>query len=339
MKRILLIALFLFSWNVQAKSECESKIFRSWLQAQKQMTSPSDGTMKARSSSVTREYNLRTAAVSEFIDKYLSGQNCSHEFEKDLVDTKMRQEFVYTLQSQFLDKGIAKLQLSGGKTTQLLVAEVKARKNKVLLGIFQAPLLFKSTGHFGVQSPNESKAGFRRLTGTVFMDTEKIAPQDWMIIFVHELLHAVDKQLLNASILFTNKKQSSFELEARSFKKYHEWADKADAPEKLSKDERQELEEWLKIGMDRGLWAEHRAWYLTFEIYQEGLEDELWSKISWMEEILQQKGKDESLNSFIYRYLDERSENPKKGIFAKPLIQKMILQIREQARQKYKNQP
>lgn len=71
---------------------------------------------------------------------------------------------------------------------------------------------------------------------------------------------------------------------------------------------------------------------VTFAAYEEGVQAGLWPRISWVEKIIAERRGDESLEAFVYRYLDARSRDPSDGIFSRPLIQRMLRHVREKFR-------
>lgn len=79
--------------------------------------------------------------------------------------------------------------------------------------------------------------------------------------------------------------------------------------------EAQDFRNWLLAGLDRGLLAEYRAWTATFQIYLQGKEEGLWSSRPWLEIILNEWDRKESLEKFTFHYLDQNSMDPQDGFF------------------------
>jgi|GEM_PF-2567673 len=180
--------------------------------------------------------------------------------------------------------------------------------------------IFRVTGSFQEQDATPFPAGFHRATGSICLDFAKINPDDWMITFTHETLHALDDQIFKGVEGYAEPgKAEGFAKFAFQYTNFSQ----------LPPADQASLEAWLTFGMDRGLLAEYRAWSATFQIYEEGLSDHLWSKREWLEKILADKKSGESLEGFTYRYLDAHSADPVDGIFARPLIESALQSLRQ----------
>jgi hypothetical protein len=175
------------------------------------------------------------------------------------------------------------------------------------------------TGYLSEASPDDSKAGFHRGLRSVFMDFSRIPSNEWLVIFAHEMAHAMDKTLLEATDIYSDPQTA---------KVLAEWARKTNDRNQLPQDVQVKLSIWLKAGLDLVLWAEYRAWYVTVQIYREGLRNGQWQRIDWLESILKAKGPKETTAHLIYRYLDARYDNPTDGIFSLPLIKQSLENIR-----------
>jgi len=181
--------------------------------------------------------------------------------------------------------------------------------------------LYQVTGFFSDPSPDEKKAGFHRGNRSIYMDFERIPPNEWLMIFTHEMAHVLDENLKAASEIYADDK---------TVKVLADWAHKVTSSQDLPPEVREKLTRWIKAGLDRGLVAEYRAWHLTFVIYREGLNVQAWRPIAWLDEILAQQRDGESHEQFVYRYLHERFEDPthEDPLFQLPLIKSELFETR-----------
>lgn len=65
-------------------------------------------------------------------------------------------------------------------------------------------------------------------------------------------------------------------------------------------------------------------------IYDEGLIEGLWQKIDWLEAVKTERKSNENLETFIYRFLNERSTDPADGVFSNALIKNALSSLRAQ---------
>jgi hypothetical protein len=182
-------------------------------------------------------------------------------------------------------------------------------------------VLFRLVGHFKeAVPPTNSLGGVQRGSGSIFMNFALIDPNEWLVILSHELLHSLDETLSSAIGRYSNSDEvSEFVSSSKS----------SSDPQALNSSERRDLDSWLTAGLDRGFLAEYRAWTVTFEIYQEGLAEGLWSNISWLDAILRKKPKEQSLSLFTLLYLDPAFPDPTDGIFSVKLIQSELSHVRQ----------
>jgi hypothetical protein len=183
--------------------------------------------------------------------------------------------------------------------------------------------VFRVTGSFGEQDPTPLPAGVQRATGSMYMNFAEIDPNDWLIIFVHETLHAVDDQIMLGVQGYAN---------TDLVKHFVDLSQQTQSCDQLSSSDHASLNQWLMFGLDRGLLAEYRAWSATFLIYQQGLQEGLWNNRPWLDQILTELKPGESLPYFTYRYLDPRSTDPTDGIFSNPLIASGLAELRQELR-------
>ncbi|NUM87918.1 MAG: hypothetical protein HUU37_01825 [Bdellovibrionales bacterium] len=178
---------------------------------------------------------------------------------------------------------------------------------------------FRLTGHSSEAAPADLKGGFHRGSGSIFMDIGRVRPDEWMVIFIHEVAHGLDDLISPASRVY-GQTEDVAELAA--------WAARTETPSDLPHEIREKLDSWLAAGLDRGLWAEYRAWLATFALYEDGARERLWNRVAWMEEISAQRPPELGWNLFLYRFLDDRFQDPTEGIFSRVLIRNGLRELR-----------
>lgn len=261
-------------------------------------------TIRERSEAQARAYTEADQLALQIYESYLAGdavdlkKNCSNSIYRDLLES--------SLHKTFKSETLKKLLVSGGNKAEF----AKKIQNKTI-----SP--FRLTGHFREDSPTEKAGGFHRGHGSIFMNFTKIPPSEWEIYFIHEFAHSLDSELLKSITPFTNVEliQSFY-----TATKNNSW----------SQEQKRQLTSWLLHGLNRGFLAEYRAWTVTFALYQEGLQDGTFNKIQWMEDILSHQGPQESLRSFILRYLSPRFSDPQKGPFSSPQVQAELKKLRQE---------
>ena len=262
------------------------------------------------------EYELRRSVADALDSSFRSGTLDRDSLEACLAPLPDRQNFLETLYWSLFKNSLQKLDASKSPAVQVMMRLFHSKYGA-------AVPIFRVTGSFKETADTPLGAGFHRGTGSIYMDFATIHPDDWLIIFVHETLHALDDQIWKG-----------MELYAKSDipKKYVELSSRVADFSDLSSEQQSELRVWLTAGMDRGLLAEYRAWTATFAIYAQGLAEGLWSPRPWLEEVLAKRPADETLEAFTYRYLDGRSQDPSDGVFSNPLIQSGLKAVREELR-------
>lgn len=255
------------------------------------------------------EWRLRALAADEITEGYFAGRNLGEVWRA--VDAENRRgDLQPALSGKFLDHSLEVLSRAPITSIRSFVASLD--RDALRFGLsFRPP----------VQHAPE-KGGFHRGSGSVYMNLEKVPHDEWMLIFMHELLHGLDDELRAAVPIFNDRALA---------RDVAEWG-RTRKLEGLSTAERARLDAWLRAGLDRGLLAEHRAWLVTMRLYQAGVKHGMWAKIGWVEALLAQRKKGESLRRFLYRFLDERFPDPREGIFAWPLVQARLKQIRSKLR-------
>jgi len=269
----------------------------------------------ARSEFQRMEWQARKEASGQLFRQYMRSDFDFDRIEGCLMDHPHQNDFFQTLFAEFYDQSLAKLRESRSPGIQKLMNQIdrQYRLNH------QRPL-FRLTGHFSQGNPSDRFAGVHRGTGSIYMDLARIPRSEWYVIFIHEIVHHLDGLLIEASREFAITDGLRFELEG--------WAQQGRLSQ-LPMDVRADLDAWLTDGLNRGLWAEYRAWYITYRLYAQMVEEGLIQRIPRMDAVLALKPVEERLESFLLRYLEERSLMSTEGVFSSPMITQAISEILE----------
>lgn len=165
------------------------------------------------------------------------------------------------------------------------------------------------------------KASFHRTHRSIYMNIERLTASEWLILFVHEVAHSLDSELVAALPIYNDEAYIK-ELDAYG-KANGKWAD-------MAVSEQQRLEKWLIAGLNRGFLAEYRAWLLTAVIYEEGLQQGVFAPSPWLEELKNSKPAKTSMQTHVLRYLSPSWVDPTEGIFSYSFIQEALHKLRQQ---------
>ena len=133
-------------------------------------------------------------------------------------------------------------------------------------------------------------AGFDRSTRGVFFNLFQIHAQDYSIYLIHEFAHALDPRLGAAIDRFNDESLTS---------QIAEWVKQKRVYTSLSTEEKRQVDAYVLAGLDRGLFAEWRAWLTTSELYLELLKNNEQQPIAFLDLIL---GSNRNLNSYLIYY-------------------------------------
>ncbi|MDH4466490.1 MAG: hypothetical protein QE271_00410 [Bacteriovoracaceae bacterium] len=217
--------------------------------------------------------------------------------------------------TMFYDDTCAKLKATGGRKAKL-ISFAKQEQFKFII----------HSKHYQIDHEATDKAFYHDGLGTVSMNYTLIPSQEWPIIFIHEVTHAIDEELESASTYLSSVKQSQvvFDLINKP-SSYRPTV----AEEKL-------LDDWFFQELNRKFFAEVRAWAVTFSLYTEGLRDHSFQRLRWLDTIISQKKVKESWMEFSLRYFDPRFTDPTEGSFSTPIALKFIARGREKVRKDIK---
>ncbi len=316
----LLASVQSLSFSAGATEQVHNNSFCQDIQQWSAFTLNPPSSKNATMAEIGAQQLLASDMLAEVVGKvfkiYSSGNLRSGEL-KSCLNTipNNRGDFTSALGATFLNRSIKRLQNSRSPLISKFMKAVELEAGDV------ESLLFSISGHFIPDyEAGPLKAGFHRGSGSLFADIDAIDPNEWLLIIVHELSHRIDHQLRDAIISYNND---------ALVKSLAELAHQVSDPTQLSSEQQMQLDGWLRSGLDRGLWAEYRAWVLSFILYREGLKENLWGKIPWIENVLSRQQAKENLSHLVYRYLDPRFQNPQAGMFSLPLIQTELHFIRD----------
>ncbi len=172
-----------------------------------------------------------------------------------------------------------------------------------------------------IDEPNTNRTGsFHRLRRSIFVDLDKLGANEWLMIFVHEVAHSLDSELIDSLSIYNN--EALIKYFADLGKKNTQLVD-------VSKSDRKNLDTWLTAGLNRGFLAEYRAWLLTFLIYEEGLKDGTFLPIDWLENLKKNRPAGLDIRIYILQSLSPDWVDPTEGIFSNQFIRDALTQLRQ----------
>lgn len=147
-------------------------------------------------------------------------------------------------------------------------------------------------------------AGFHRTRRSIFMDINQMTSNDWLIVFIHEVAHSLDSELVDSLEQYNdfNYIDELIRLGAKNT-----------SFSELNDSERQKLDSWLMAGLNRGFLSEYRAWLLTYLIYEEGIKDGTLTEVNWLQALKQNKPVEMKTTYYILRYLSPSWKDPVGG--------------------------
>ena len=173
--------------------------------------------------------------------------------------------------------------------------------------------------HLGDHHPSEKPAGYDRSNHGIFFDLLEIDPAAFNIYLIHEFAHAFDPELSEAINTFNNSELTAvIAAMVRSKKQWNE----------LSAEDHQNLNRYIIAGLNRGVFAELRAWTTTSILYLELLKYGEQSPVSFLDPILGMNRTltEADLHQIWKNYLFQNFEKPNAGLFASPLLQDALKQ-------------
>lgn len=158
------------------------------------------------------------------------------------------------------------------------------------------------------ENPTDKPEGFHRNRAILFLDINRISPQELPVYFIHGLAHALDEKIQEAKKVFSEEKRF---LEHQG-------------PGSLSASLEQSLERWLRSGLDLGFLGEYRAWVITLFFYREGRDRGIWPAIPRFEAMLPSlEARD--LRLLVLHFLHPSFEDP---VYKQPFVNAKLREIR-----------
>lgn len=273
-----------------------------------------------RNELINDEWRKRNIYFDLLSISFLKRNKTAREIFKEFNEKKNNQILIGTFTSSLIRSSISTLK----KSKNLEIQHLMTKYTKVY-GESSIPL-FRLTGAYThAHSPTEHKGGFHRGARSIFMDLERTDNNEFLFIFMHELYHALDEELLTASSFFSERDR--FEA-VMKLSVQHENLVELD-PENFNL-----LDTWVSAGLNRNLFAEWRDWLFCFKVYKSGVTEGLWGKIPFVEEVLAYQDPRENLPFFVYRYLDERATLNEDSLMGRSIIKEMVEKKRMEFYQK-----
>jgi hypothetical protein len=309
---LIMILILLNCFRIEAASlDCSQ--LSEWQEIKEQIKNGLEDSILVKVKQRELEFQIRKNIANQFYKDYRFNNLKMESLYSCLSSEPDRRNFLNTVQSAFYEGSLKELRNANSPVIKKLVKLLDKQLNGQVM-------LYRMINHYESSPDLESKAGFYRGARSIFMNIDSIPSNEWLLIFTHELVHALDDTLWTALDIYSNKEW---------VKEFTEWSNKEQNPEKLPSELKNKLKMWLEAGLNRGFWAEYRAWLITFEIYKEGLINHLWQPIDWVETILNSKQfEKETTSQLTYRYLNSRFTNPTEGIFSLPLIKNALYDLR-----------
>lgn len=167
----------------------------------------------------------------------------------------------------------------------------------------------------------EKPAGYNLTTQSLFMNIQSLSPEDWDVIFIHELGHHFDQTRKDSKQYF-NIDQVKVIIELQ--KKY-------DRGESIDDSEIKQIDDWIMSGLNIGLLAEWRVWSFTLK-YLDGFKADyhFGKQTQWLKYYRKLSPSDRDIE--LFKMLDYRFKNSNDLLLSHELIQKRLDLIRLQIR-------
>lgn len=302
-----LLFLLLQTQDAQAQEAGLSLLcqdFRSWSKILEPL--PLAREVPQRLALLKAEYAGRKVLAGKVFESFITNELSLAKMEICWKGLPLGREFSVGLQQVFFERSFRILERAKSSKIQELVRLFYQKHPSFDSAVFLLG------GHSGGIKSDQMRAWFDHVDKSLYMDASRISPEDWLVIFIHELVHLLDPHLEQGHLAFNKK---------ADWKKFENWGRQN---KKLSESESQELDTWLMHGLSRGLLGEYRAWSVTWVLYQEGLQENLWATIPWLEDLGQ---------GSLYANLDDNFIDPTDSIFKYELLQTQLKNLRLRLRQ------
>ncbi|MFZ4404773.1 MAG: hypothetical protein ACOYOK_11785 [Pseudobdellovibrionaceae bacterium] len=243
----------------------------------------------------------------------------SEQLSQCLATWEDRDKLDYAMQAVFKEQTLLEFKNTRSPLLQKFAQQIQT----------QGTELTRVFGHVHDPSPTGGKGGFHRGQRSLFLDFSKIPPNEWLLIFAHEYFHATDQVLMQAIPIYSDEATVNKIIDLT--KKYQKYSE-------LSEDDKKILRPWIKAALDRGLFAEIRAWVGTVLVYQELLQENKIQPMDWMERFYNQastknghhRWSEKQIQLEVIRFLSPRFTDPTEGIFSLPLTQDSLRALRKE---------
>jgi len=167
----------------------------------------------------------------------------------------------------------------------------------------------------------EKSAGYNLTTQALFMNIQTLSPEDWDVIFIHELGHHFDQ----------TRKDSKNYFNLENIKMILNLQKKFDNGESLSTAELQQVDQWIMSGLNVGLLAEWRVWAFTLK-YLDGVSGQynFGQQTQWLKKYRDMNTDQRDVE--LFRMLDSRFKNSNDQLLSHQLVQQRLNLIRTQIR-------
>lgn len=270
---------------------------------------PAHGPLAVRAALVQERADALRAAAERLFLQY-KREGWRKNFESQCVPSLLQTRFRTILTRTFLELGMRDIERSAGPAGQAFVQAWRDAEARGLAIPFL--LLTEETSLPGA---------FHRGRKGVFMNLVQTPPANWHVILVHEMAHALDDRMAEASEIFSDPER---------VREVARLARESVSVDGLAPEGREAVLGWLRAGYDRGLLAEVRAWSTTVQVYRDGRRSGGVSRLDWMETILENLDPALELPQALFRYLAPRFRDPDEGIFSLPLVRNGMAILREE---------
>ena len=323
---LLRLGLFLSIAPGASASPNPCEIFRPWLES-RQVDITRIPTPEGRFRAQRAESEARESAALAVYESYIGGALPSGALATCLPAKEDFEAILPDLSQVFHRRSLDRLRAAGILELDRLVSRIEREIAERGLNRFRAiPHYPKESGppENSTAEGSSRRAGVYRGTGSLFMNFDTIASDEWLFLLVHEMSHQADPILSEASSIWNDQPRAkaifALDLQKHSL-------------EELTETERRSLREYLEAGLNRGLIAELRAWTLCFSAYEAGRQTGLWGSIPWVEEVISRRRPGESIAELTMRYLDPRFPDPEEsGLFSLKIVREQQASLRSELR-------
>lgn len=262
----------------------------------------------------SKEVELRCLAAERF--KAFLGKGRVIEFRSLVQDALDQSLFLQALNEAAVEDTLKFLAESGSGPAARFAGTVRAQASQSGLGF---SLVESSAALEG------RPAAFVRAQSHVIMNYGAMTRDEWLVIFIHEFAHFVDADLRAA----VDRSVVLHREQPRLAQEIAGWVRSGVRWDQLTKTQQDQIDEFLRLGLRRGILAEITAWSTTFAIYADLKAIHQIDPIAWMDAIAGTKHPRQSWGAAMARYLSPRF--PLEGAFyLQPLIRSRIAELEKE---------